>query len=416
MAATDESQLSSMSARVRVAFVREGDPFWVDSAAPTTAETLVSWAFISAAPMAVPLPSPPEADAWTRPFEDLAGTGALYLAPGYGPDDDPGVAVLQELANRGIVGLTIGPECAPAIAGPTVMGPAGTDWRPAPGMQTLVRGIADDRQLEAWRNRLRAAYGSHVAYEIKPWSCTRWRDDSQAESVTFPASLRALPTEQSRLRDTNTLLDVVRRLRGPDGCPWDKQQTHRTLRPYLVEEAHEALSAIERGDDSAMADEFGDVLLNLVLHAEIARQRGGFDWHDVVAAISDKMIRRHPHVFGDAQIEALEDLRLAWTQIKAAERDGDIGPLDGLPDSMPSLTLAKSAVRALRRAGQPLDVPSLETETLTALSAGNDTERLGDALLWVAARADAADVDPDMALRDANARLRKRLEDDYGRS
>ena len=401
-----------MNARVRVAFVREGDPLRVDTAAPTTAESTVSWAFIPAAPMAVRLPSPPEAEAWKRAFEELKGTPALYLAPGYGPDDDPGVAVLRELANRGIVSLTIGPESAPAIDGPTVMGPAGTDWRPAPGMQTLVRGIADDRQLEVWRNRLRAAYGSDVACEVKPWSCTRWRDACPAKSVTFPASLRALPTEQSKLRDTNTLLDVVRRLRGPDGCPWDKQQTHRTLRPYLVEEAHEALSAIDRGDDSAMADEFGDVLLNLVLHAEIARQRGGFDWPDVVAAISAKMIRRHPHVFGDAQFEALDDLRLAWAQIKAAERDGDIGPLDGLPDSMPSLTLARSAVRALRRAGQPLDVPSLEAETFLALSAGNDAERLGDALLWVAARADAADVDPDMALRDANARLRKRLEDD----
>ena len=416
MAATDDSQLSSMNARVRVAFVREGDPLWVDTAAPTTAELMVSWACISAAPIAAALPSPPEAESWTRAFEDLAGTRALYLAPGYGPDDDPGVAVLQELANRGIVSLTIGPESAPAIDGPTVMGPAGTDWRPAPGMQTLVRGIADDRQLKAWRTRLRAAYGSDVACQVMPWSCTRWRDDSASESVTFPASLRALPTEQSKLRDTNTLLDVVRRLRGPDGCPWDKQQTHRTLRPYLVEEAHEALSAIDRGDDSAMADEFGDVLLNLVLHAEIARQRGGFDWPDVVAAICAKMIRRHPHVFGDARFEAPEDLRLAWARIKAAERDGDIGPLDGLPDSMPSLTLAKSAVRALRRAGQPLDVPSLETETFAALAAGRDAERLGDALLWVAARADAADIDPDMALRDANARLRKRLEDDDGHS
>lgn len=415
MAATDESQLSSMNARVRVAFVREGDPLPINTAVSTIAESMVSWAVIPDALMAAPLPSPPKTETWKRAFEELRGTHALYLAPGYGPDDDPGVAVLRELANRGIVSLAIGPESAPAIDGPTVMGPAGTDWRPAPGMQTLVRGIADDRQLEAWRSRLRAAYGSDLACEVKPWSCTLWRDDSPAESMRFPASLRALPTEQSELRDTNTLLDIVRRLRGPDGCPWDKQQTHRTLRPYLVEEAHEALSAIDRGEDSAMADEFGDVLLNLVLHAEIARQRGGFDWPDVVAAISAKMIRRHPHVFGDAQFESLEDLGLAWAQIKAAERDDGGNPFDGLPDSMPSLTFARSAVRALRRAGQPLDVPSLETANFAALSAGNDAERLGDALLWVAARADAADIDPDMALRDANARLRKRIEDDDGR-
>ena len=165
-----------------------------------------------------------------------------------------------------------------------------------------------------------------------------------------------------------------------------------------------------------MADEFGDVLANLVLHAEIARQRGGFAWPDVVAAISAKMIRRHPHVFGDAQFESLDDLSQTWAQIKAAEHNGDTGPFDGLPDSMPSLTMARSAVRALRRAGQPLDEASLETATLAALSSGNDAERLGDALLWVAARADAANVDPDMALRDANARLKQRLEDADGRS
>ncbi|MDE2867414.1 MAG: hypothetical protein OXN91_02105 [Chloroflexota bacterium] len=416
MAATDQFHLSSVNVHVHVAFIREGDRRSVDSAVPTFTDPIVSWASIAAAQVAGQLPWPPEAETWRRALEGLGSTRAVYLAPGYGPDDDPGVAVLQDLARRGIVSLTLGPESSPAVDGPTVMGAAGGDWRPAPGMQTVVRGVADDRELNAWQSRLRAAYGSDAIIEVKPWSCLSWQSDSPVNTTPFPMSLRALPTEKSRLRDTDTLLDIFRQLRGPDGCPWDKQQTHRTLRPYLAEEAHEALAAIERDDDVAMADEFGDVLANLVLHAEIARQRGGFDWPDVVAAISAKMIRRHPHVFGDAQFEALEDLHLSWAQIKAAERVGDQGPFDGLSDSMPSLTFARSAVRALRRAGQPLDMPSLKTATLAALAAGSDAERLGDALLWVAARADAADVDPDMALRDANARLRKRLEDDEGRS
>ena len=415
MADTDQFHLSSVNVHVHVAFIREGDRRSVDSAVPTSTDPMVSWASIAAAQVAVQLPWPPEAETWRPALEGLRSTRAVYLAPGYGPDDDPGVAVLQELARHEVVSLTLGPESSPAIDGPTVMGPAGGAWRPAAGMQTVVRGIADDWELNAWRDRLRAAYGPEAPIEVKPWSCSRWRGDGLPNPMPFPTSLRALPTEQSRLRDTDTLLDIFRQLRGPDGCPWDKQQTHRTLRPYLAEEAHEALAAIERDDDVAMADEFGDVLANLVLHAEIARQRGGFDWPDVVAAISAKMIRRHPHVFGDAQFEALEDLHVSWAQIKAAERGGDQGLFDGLPDSMPSLTLARSAVRALRRAGQPLDVPSLEAETLAALSDGTDAERLGDALLWVAARADAVDVDPDMALRDANARLRSRLEDDDGR-
>ena len=405
-----------MSVAVRVVFVGDGKADRGKAATPNSFETPASWTPIGASPMAVPLPSPPKAAAWKRVFEDLAATHVLYLAPGHGSDDDPGVAVLQELEGCEITRLTIGPESAPAIDGPTVMGPAGTDWQPAPGMQTLVRGIVDDRELETWRDRLRSAYGLDIDLKIKTWSCAQWRADDPSESLTFPTSLRARPTEQSRLRDTNTLRDVVRRLRGPDGCPWDKQQTHRSLRPYLVEEAHEVLAAIDRNDDAAMADEFGDVLLNLVLHAEIARQRGGFAWPDVVAAISAKMIRRHPHVFGDARIEAMDDLRTAWDQIKAAERNGDSGPLDSLPQSLPSLAYASSAVRALRRDGHRLDSANRQAETVAALTAGHDAEALGDALLWVAARADASEINLDLALRDANARLCKRLTNSGRRS
>ena len=403
-----------MTFQVRVAFVGAGVPEQVNAAAAASSETVVSWASIAAARQAAPLPAPPEVEAWTRTLQNLEAPRTLYLAPGHGPDDDPGVAVLQELASRGIFRLTIGPASAPATDGPTVMGPADGTWRPAPGMQSLVRGIADNCQRTAWRNWLRSTYGTDAVIEFKPWSCSRWQADVPGNSQTFPMSLRALPTEESRLRDTNTLRDVVAELRGPNGCPWDKQQTHRTLRPYLVEEAYEALSAIDRNDDRAMADEFGDVLLNLVLHAEIARQRGGFAWPDVVAAISAKMIRRHPHVFGDAQTEDMEDLRHSWAQIKAAEHGGERGPLDGLPNSLPSLTFAGAAVRALRRAGQPLDEADRQVATVTALTTGDDPEALGDALLWVAARADTQDVDLDMALRDANARLNDRLQDDEG--
>ena len=404
-----------MIAQVRVAFVGEGVPEQVNAAAAACGETVVSWASIAAAPLAAPLPAPPEVEAWRPALLRLEGPRVLYLAPGHGQDDDPGVTVLRALASRGTFRLTIGPASAPATDGPTVMGAADGTWTPAPGMQSLVRGVADNCQRRAWRSRLRSAYGADAVIEFKPWSCSRWQADVPGISRTFPMSLRALPTEESRLRDTNTLRDVVAELRGPNGCPWDKQQTHRTLRPYLVEEAYEALSAIDRNDDMAMADEFGDVLLNLVLHAEIARQRGGFAWPDVVAAISAKMIRRHPHVFGDAHIEAIEDLRDSWAQIKAAEHDGERGPLDGLPDSLPSLTFAGAAVRALRRAGQPLDAADRQAATVTALTTGDDPAALGDALLWVAARADAQDIDLDMALRDANARLNDRLHEDEGR-
>jgi len=398
-----------MSVAVRVAFVEDGTSAQIEAAAPYPSETLTSWTPIAAAPAAVPLPSPPSVTAWECAFADLAAARVLYLAPGYGADDDPGVPVLQELKDRGAVSLIIGPESAPAVNGPAVMGPAGSDWRPSPGMQTVVRGLVDDRELESWRNRLRAAYGSNAVIESRAWSCSQWSACGSAKPTAFPASLRALPNEQSRLRDTNTLRDIARRLRGPDGCPWDKSQTHQTLRAYLVEEAHEALAAIDEGNDAAMVDEFGDVLLNLVLHAEIARQRGGFAWPDVVAAISAKIIRRHPHVFGDVRFEDLEALGQSWAQIKASEHVAERGPLDGLPDSLPSLAFARAAVRALRRAGHPFDGADAEAAAMAAMTAGKNSSALGDALLWVAARADSMDIDLDMALRDANARLRERL-------
>ena len=403
-----------MSVAVRVAFVGDGTGNPLARAAPTPSEALASWTAIPGVPSATRMPAPPNIDAWARAFSDLAAANIPYLAPGHGSDDDPAVAVLRELAGRGTISLTVGPESAPAIKGPAVTGSAATDWRPAPGMQTLVRGIADDHQLNAWRSRLLAAYGSDAIIEVRPWASARWQPGASAEPLSFPISLRALPTEQSRLRDTNTLLDIARQLRGPGGCPWDKNQTHATLRPYLVEEAHEALVAIEQENDRAMADEFGDVLLNLVLHAEIARQRGGFDWPDVVAAISAKMIRRHPHVFGDVTFEDLEDLGKSWVQIKAAEHGGESGPLDGLPDSLPSLAFAHSAVRALRRAGSRQDPADGQVEAVAALTSGVDAKSLGDALLWVAGRADAADINLDMALRDANARLRERWSNSHG--
>jgi MazG family protein len=399
---------SAMSVQVRVAFVEDGKPARIDAAAPAPGESLISWVSIPAIPIGLSLPAPPQPDEWNRTFIDLKRRRALYLAPGYGSDDDPGVAVLRVLANRGTISLTVGPEFAPAVEGPTVTGPAGMDWRPAPAIQTVVRGIAGEPELTAWRNRLAVAYGSTATIEVKPWTCSQWRADEVKSRLTFPTALRALPTEESKLRDTNNLRDIARRLRGPDGCPWDKQQTHQTLRPYLVEEAHEALSAIDLEDDAAMTDEFGDVLMNLVLHAEIARQRGGFDWPDVVAAISDKMIRRHPHVFGDAEFENLEALGKSWAQIKATEKDSQKGPLDSLPESLPSLAFASSAARTLRRAGTPLDSSNVSAKTMAALTSGQDPEALGDALLWVVARAEAAGIDLDMALRDANARLRER--------
>ncbi|MGA8944256.1 MAG: MazG family protein, partial [Thermoactinomyces sp.] len=134
------------------------------------------------------------------------------------------------------------------------------------------------------------------------------------------------------------LVKVIRLLRSPEGCPWDRKQTHESLRPYLLEEAYEFLQAIEENDPDAMADELGDVLLQVMLHSQIASEEGIFDIHDVIRNLNEKMIRRHPHVFGTAEAETSEDVKKSWDQIKAQEKDGEAASvLDEVPGNFPAL-------------------------------------------------------------------------------
>jgi MazG family protein len=141
---------------------------------------------------------------------------------------------------------------------------------------------------------------------------------------------------------------VVKALRTPGtGCPWDLEQDHRTLRPYLIEEAYEVLDAIDRGDDPALRDELGDLLLQVVLHAQLADDRGAFAITDVLRRITEKMVRRHPHVFGDVQARDADEVRRNWEQIKAAEgRAGGHTPsraevLARVPEVLPALLRAE---------------------------------------------------------------------------
>lgn len=244
----------------------------------------------------------------------------------------------------------------------------------------------------------------HLSTEIRNRLTTK---ELTVEGPDFPLSLRAHPSSTSVLRSTESLRKTIQELRAPDGCPWDQTQTHESLRPYLIEESHEALAAIESGKDKAMIDEFGDVLLQIVMHAEIGRQRGGFAWPDIVEAVNAKMIRRHPHVFGDTQIADIKELRTQWDRIKAEDYDKPKHPLENLPESLPSLSFATAAAHAMRRAGTPMVHRYSDADMIEALRTSNDPDLLGDAMLWLASRADAANIDLDLALRDANARLKR---------
>src|SRR5436190_5463732 len=153
----------------------------------------------------------------------------------------------------------------------------------------------------------------------------------------------------------NDLLSVMARLRSPKGCPWDREQDHRTLRWHAVEEVYELLDAIEARDDHELAEELGDLLLQVVFHCQLGRERGAFDFDKVARHITDKLIRRHPHVFGDLRVKDVDQVWANWEKIKRAEKHGTRharpSSLDGIPKHLPALLRAEKLLKKARRAG-----------------------------------------------------------------
>jgi tetrapyrrole methylase family protein/MazG family protein len=148
------------------------------------------------------------------------------------------------------------------------------------------------------------------------------------------------------------LNEVVERLRAPGGCPWDREQTHRTLRPYLLEETHEVLDAIDAGEEDRLREELGDVLLQVLMHSAIAQESpDGFDIGDVAEATTAKMIHRHPHVFGEATVAGPSEVVVNWERLKSGEKEGRISVLDGVPRSLPALALAQGIQKRPARVG-----------------------------------------------------------------
>ena len=194
-------------------------------------------------------------------------------------------------------------------------------------------------------------------------------------------------------------LDVMRRLRAQ--CPWKAEQTHRSLARYLLEETHETIEAIEVGDPDHLREELGDLLLQVYFHAVIAEESGDFTLDDVARGITEKMLRRNPHVFGAADPDAPQDAAAvndAWQQIKATEKARE-HVTDGLPPTLPALLHADKVLDRLAREG---GAPVVLAPT------GEDGDDLGDRLLALVVEARAADRDPEQALRDAVRRLLER--------
>ena len=179
----------------------------------------------------------------------------------------------------------------------------------------------------------------------------------------------------------NDLLQVMAKLRSAKGCPWDREQTHLSLRRHAIEEVYELVDAIEAGDDSEMAEELGDLLLQVVFHAQMARERGAFDFEQITRTLVNKLIRRHPHVFSTTKVKNVDEVWANWEKIKKAEKQGTKherpSALDGIPKHLPALLRAEKLARKAGKAGL---IPPQETDGLPGKNAGRHGKNVKKAI------------------------------------
>ncbi|HIP95614.1 MAG TPA: nucleoside triphosphate pyrophosphohydrolase [Anaerolineae bacterium] len=318
-------------------------------------------------------------------LDGLQIVDALDLAARHHPPLNPDLPAL--------VGQLYGRDVASAVKLTLMNG------YPAGHPVTLVRGAGTD---EEWTRTL-------PLYELD-------RVDGVDHLTTLYLPPLAVVSGMESFQDT------IARLRAPGGCPWDRKQTHRSLRPNLLEETYEVLTAIDRDDTSALCEELGDLLLQIALHAQIAVEEGEFSLADVVAGIDAKIKRRHPHVFGDVRVNGVADVMHNWEEIKREERAGrdekkEHSMLDGVPTTLPALARAQSLQRRAARMGFDWEdvkgVWDKVAEEIAELRAATDAQaresELGDVLFAVTNLARWLGVDAESALRAACDRFTRRF-------
>ena len=213
------------------------------------------------------------------------------------------------------------------------------------------------------------------------------------------------------------LLNIVRRLRAPDGCPWDKEQTHQSLRENLLSEAYEVLEALDEADSAKLSEELGDLLLQIVLHAQIAKDSGEFQIDDVIKGISEKIIRRHPHIFGSKKVKDSAEVMHNWEVLKKDEREAGASMLAGVPKQMPALAYAYEISRRAVRVG--FEWENIEgvidklieeiREIKEARGPEEKTQEFGDLLFTLVNFARWQGIDAEAALRQANSKFYRRF-------
>ena len=330
---------------------------------------------------------------------------------------DP-AAGLQVIAPERVAGTPIEPS-KPLLLVPVALlgGSKGPADPPLPG-----RHARTDQSARAVLQRLYPA--DHPVGRIGLPEATTVGELTN-ESVAGPLYLAAASPEHAPASPW-ALPWIADRLRRPDGCPWDREQTHLSLRKHLLEEAYEVYDAIDRGATPDLAEELGDLLLQIVLHAQLAAEAGVFDMTDVEEAIGRKIVRRHPHVFGDAQVRTAGDVNRQWEQIKRAEREeaetesgsGSVkSALDGISKSMPALAASQEMQERAANLGYDWPdivgvVDKIHEELAELEAAATEDERheeMGDLLLVMVNLARRNGVDAEAALRAASEKFRSRF-------
>lgn len=228
-----------------------------------------------------------------------------------------------------------------------------------------------------------------------------------------------MPTPPENLKHFQSLVQLVSDLRGPHGCPWDKQQNHISLTPYAIEETYEMVEALEGGDDAEICEELGDVLFQVVLHAELARERGAFKIEDVIHSISEKIVRRHPHVFSNTKVDSIDDVLKNWDLIKTEEKAGK-KPKPLFKTHFPALQTAQKIgekTKDLKFDWENTDQVLLQLkseiieleEALKSKDKSHIENELGDVLFTVAQIARHENIDPEFSLKKMNHRFIQRF-------
>src|SRR5690606_13921871 len=389
-------------------------------------------------------------DSFSPVYEEIAETliglsqqaAVIYAVPGH--------PLVAEQTVQNLIGAEKQGRCKLAVEGghsflDSLFGALRID--PIEGFQLMDGTEMTSDQVNMTQHLLIAqVYDSFSASEVKLTLMEKYPDDYPVTIVTAAGSadevLRTVPLHEldrsaevnnlttiyvppaaeqmQRLKEWQTFRSIIAKLRSPEGCPWDREQTHESLSPYLIEEAHELLQAIQEGDDDAIADELGDVLLQVFLHAQIGQDNGYFQLEDVLESISAKMIRRHPHVFGDVSVDDADQVVANWQEIKAQEKPAADSLLEGQDRFSSSLTTSFNYQKKAAKVG--FSWPDAEgawdkfheelqefQQEVAKGSKARQLDELGDLLFTLVNLARFFDLSPEEAMMQANRKFQTRF-------